>query len=547
MSVNLPPPPLWNIKPPVPTGPPLTAEQQVARDAEWEQGRILQEAVERGVSPLQLMASAIFEGKKADLNLLSGGHTPAPKLPSVTNVTIVAALETLARGAGAPVDYVTFAMLTTAAALMGNNCSVQVSPKNKDWVESIALWSVLIGAPSAGKSPSTKPFEKMLERIEAEDERSAAGLIAQRESEITIAKQYYDDWKRRNFKAIANGESPIPRPPEANIPKKHHAPRSYVMAVTKEALFEVLSYNNNGLLMFRDELAGWIGDMTRYSNSSDRPDWLSMYTGKTINVDRVKYDGEPMRVPNALVSVLGGMQPDRLRELMAGPDDGMLARMVFIWPDAVPLIDFEGQSAAPFFNIMFDRLRRFKNNPHPMYLSSEAYTEFFKLRQHARKLDAEHVGKLHHWIGKGPGLVARIAAVLTVVDWASHGIGEPPREVTVEAVKQACELWAQYLLPMAKRAFGDASRPEIEIKAITLLKEIRKRCSIDHPAVNARDMQRWKLEGMREAKPLAEVLSYLHEAGWLMLKLNYDEVKSGNIHKGRQRGDWLVNPALWSA
>ncbi|MEQ1609879.1 MAG: DUF3987 domain-containing protein [Hyphomonadaceae bacterium] len=483
----------------------------------------------------------MFRNRKPDSGLLTGGASPVPKLPFVTNVTIVTALETLARGAGAPDDYVTFAMLTTAAALMGNNCSVQPNPKNADWIEPIALWTALIGSPSAGKSPSIKPFEKIVEKIEAHDAAQAQGLIAQRENEITIAKQYYDDWKKRNFKAIANGEAPIPRPPEANIPKKHHAPRTYVVTSTIEALLEVLSYNLNGVLMMRDELAGWVSDMTRYSASSDRPYWLSMYSGKTFTVDRVKYDGEPMFIPNALVSVLGGMQPDKLLELMAGPDDGMLSRMMFIWPDAMPLINFEGQSAAPFFSIMFDRLRRFKNSPHPMCFSPQAAAEFFKLRQHVRKLEAEHVGKVHNWIGKGPGLVARLAAVLTIVDWASHGIGEPPREVSVEVVKQACELWAQYLLPMTKRAFGDASRPETERKAVALLKEIRKRCSVSSPMVNARDIQRgWKVEGLREAKPLHEVLSYLHDAGWLMLKVNDDDIR-----KGRQRGDWWINPALW--
>lgn len=38
-----------------------------------------------------------------------------------------------------------------------------------------------------------------------------------------------------------------------------------------------------------------------------------------------------------LLSIIGGMVPDRLREVLADADDGLVARMLFIWPEPPPI------------------------------------------------------------------------------------------------------------------------------------------------------------------------------------------------------------------
>ncbi len=87
----------------------------------------------------------------------------------------------------------------------------------------------------------------------------------------------------------------------------------------------------------RDELAGWLEGMARYSGgSSDRPFWLDAYGGRGFTVERK--GREPLTIDRPTVGVLGGIQPDRLRPLlMKVDDDGRLARLMPVWPEPAPI------------------------------------------------------------------------------------------------------------------------------------------------------------------------------------------------------------------
>jgi hypothetical protein len=491
----------------------------------------------------RLDAAAMFCDRKPDTGLLGGGQSPAPKFPFGSFGNFGSLIQSIARSQSAPPDYVAFAMLTCAAALMGNARSVKPDPdKSPDWDEPLALWTCLVGPPSSGKTPAMRPFTGLLTKIEADDAIAFGPVMAAYEAKREAAKLKLAQWKSDVSAALANGGEPPPKPADAVIPPRALAPRTYTTNATIEALIALLHSNPNGVLMMRDELAGWIGDMTRYSNSSDRPLWLQMYNGDPITVDRIKNDGEPLHVDNALVSVLGGMQPGRLLEVLKGADDGLVARMMFICPDAAPLMRPDGRPDMASLTVAFNHLRGLKGSAVTMSFTPDAADYFYThLRHHTRKLELETGGKLQSWIGKGNGLVARLAAILTLLDWAFSGQGVAPHTVQVGAVERACSLWAEYLLPMARRAFGDAARPAVEQRAVVLLKAIRKHCTASNPVVNERVIRRdWKLDDLREPKPLRETLSYLHDAGWTFMKVSDAEYKAG-----RPRGDWWINPKLW--
>ena len=98
----------------------------------------------------------------------------------------------------------------------------------------------------------------------------------------------------------------------------------------------LLAAHDKGLLFFRDELAGWFGGFGRYSGTgADRAFWIEAYGGRQFTIDRVKHP-LPIVIPRLSVGVLGGVQPDRLADLLRGPDDGLQARFLWLWPDKVP-------------------------------------------------------------------------------------------------------------------------------------------------------------------------------------------------------------------
>ena len=102
---------------------------------------------------------------------------------------------------------------------------------------------------------------------------------------------------------------------------------------TVERLGVILANQPRGTSMARDELAGWLMGMTRYGGGrSDRLFWLEAYGGWGYRVERM--GREPLYIDWLSVGVTGSIQPDRLRSLlMKSDDDGLLARVLPIWPD----------------------------------------------------------------------------------------------------------------------------------------------------------------------------------------------------------------------
>jgi hypothetical protein len=64
---------------------------------------------------------------------------------------------------------------------------------------------------------------------------------------------------------------------------------------------------------------------------------LECWNGGAYVCDRVRYHGAPVRIEHASLAIIGGMVPDRLREALADADDGLVERLIYVWPDPVPM------------------------------------------------------------------------------------------------------------------------------------------------------------------------------------------------------------------
>jgi hypothetical protein len=99
----------------------------------------------------------------------------------------------------------------------------------------------------------------------------------------------------------------------------------------------VLKESPRGVLVAKDELAGWIRGMDQYKaggKGSDRQFWLSAWSSDPITVDR-KGEPEALMVWEPFVAVSGGIQPEVLQNLSKGPEDGMLDRFLCAYPEPV--------------------------------------------------------------------------------------------------------------------------------------------------------------------------------------------------------------------
>jgi hypothetical protein len=289
----------------------------------------------------------------------------------------------------------------------------------------------------------------------------------------------------------------------------------------------------------------------RYSGAegAERSFYLEAFNGNSFTIDRVKY-ADPLVIPHLLISILGGIQPDKLSSLLlSGADDGLSARFLYSWPDQLP--PRRPKSSADLTRMLaaFRQLKSLKmaSNgtgencvPRVLNLTDEAadWFDHWRTRHHESIQDAPPRIKGH--FAKYFGLVLRIALVLEHLWWSLKSHMPAPDEVSAPAVIAAACLIDDYFRPMAECAYGDAAVPEVERNALTLARWIAKAKPM---SINARELRRnVRLPGLRDAKVVKAALQELEEAGWLISS----PTRQGDT-PGRQRQDYRVDGRVYSA
>ncbi|WP_191971054.1 DUF3987 domain-containing protein [Methylobacterium soli] len=240
----------------------------------------------------------------ADLTLLGTGRRPAPEFPLPLLGSWAEWVTTKAHGASAPVDYVAVALLGSVGAALAN---VRWPVAGAGWSEPPLLWCAEVGPPSSSKSPS---MDAAFDLVRFAEDRMGLGFEAEQKKFATsrqTSEAHLEAWKAAVKTAVKNGCPPPVMPSEAQPPDAPVRPRIRVADATVEALGALAAALPRGLLLVRDELAGWLGALDKYGGSgSDRAFAIEMYGGRSYVVDRVK-NPEPLQIRHLSVGVLGGV------------------------------------------------------------------------------------------------------------------------------------------------------------------------------------------------------------------------------------------------
>ncbi|MBU2962098.1 DUF3987 domain-containing protein [Citreicella sp. C3M06] len=450
-------------------------------------------------------------------------------------------LTTAAEVKGAPVDYVALGLLTTASAAIGN--SRWFSPWN-GWTEPPVLWAMLVGDPSAGKSPALDAVADPVKDIERALSQQYQSAWQTWKDKDEIASLALLQWKVEAKRALADGQEPPAKPTGADAGAPPVRERLTITDATTEKVAELLAQTWRGLLMSRDELSGWLASMDRYSGGGDRPFWLEAYGGRSYPVDR-KSSPEPIIVDHLTVAVLGGTQPDKLARLLVNTDDdGLLARFLTVFPDPVPLSRPAAQIDTAMVRVALERLRSLgaarddagAKSPFYIVFSEAAADALQDFRKQCRDWETEASGLLKGHIGKMPGMAVRVAGVLAHLDWAVEARAPYPDKIGVGHIARACHLVGGHLRLHAFRAYGAASPPDDIRNARRIADVIR---SEDWQNFTARDIQRRGLAGLQLAKAVQAALDVLEQADWVM---RFREETGG-----KPRVVYVVNPRTRAA
>jgi hypothetical protein len=485
----------------------------------------------------------VFEGPSPDMGIIKSTRLQPPPLPLDVFGGWSNWISETAEGKAAPADYVAVSLLISSASLIGN--ARTVSPW-AGWVEPCILWGALIGPPSHNKSPALDPITRILSLMEMDLARDYQSTLLRWNTDAEAAKQSYQAWQENVAKAIKSGGDVPVQPQSAVAPDKPARPRLKVSDITPEELCNVLAGCPKGVLQVRDELSGWLLDMDKYGGGGERPIYLQAYGGRGYTVDRRSLSN-PIIIPRMSVSVLGGIQPDRLAScIMAGDDDGLSARFLYCWPNKVPARRprqiADDKAATVALQRLADLALIFKEpegyEPACIPLGSEAANEFeVWWRAHQNKTEAAS-GKIASHYGKLPGIVLRISLVLEYMWWAMEAGAAEPREVGTRAVIGAIALADEYFVPMAVRAFGDAALPEDRRLASALARHI---VANKTRRINARDLYReGRVPGISDREKAETAVAYLVECDWLTPSPG----RAGET-VGRQRKDYDVNPKVF--
>jgi hypothetical protein len=477
-----------------------------------------------------------------DMSVMAAGRRTPPTMPADMFGECWPLIVDLAEGAGAPVDYVALGFVAVIASLLGGKRRVKPFATS-NWSEPAIIWAAAVGDPSSNKSPAIDGATEPLRGMERDHAGTHSSSLLAWEATTERAKAERAVWQDLVKAATKEGAMTPPMPESAQFPDEPVRRRLLVQDATPEAVGAILAGNPSGTLHLRDELAGWLLSFERYAPGG-REFWLEAYGGRQHVIDRKGSKG-PLLIDFNGVSVLGGIQPEKLSEcLLQGADDGLVARFLWAWPDAIAYRRPRQVADIGKLDSLYRRLDHVrwgvdgdgKNAPIVLPLDAGAADLFEKwVAENQQGLD--DAGSLYKgFCGKLRGTVLRLALVSEYVAWAT-GTGEEPRSISSRSIAAAADFVDEYAKPSALRVFGDAALPAVERNAAMLARHIQRHRLA---GFNARQLRRQSgLPGLKDAAALKAAIEHLTDCDWL----REAGQREGGGH-GRRSSDYVVNPAV---
>lgn len=229
-----------------------------------------------------------------------------------------------AKAIGCDASYIALPLLSGLASAIGNTHRIALK---RGWTEPAIVWTAIVGDSGTAKSPALELGLRPIRKRQHDAMKEHAEAMKQHADALAMHERDAAHWKK------SKSDTPPPAKPEAPI-----ADRCWTDDATTEALAVLLQQNPRGLLMVRDELAGWF-NFDRYAGGKgggDAAKWLEMFGGRPMVVDRKT--GGTLYVPRAAVSIAGGIQPETLRRALGQEhrDNGLAARLLLTCPPRKP-------------------------------------------------------------------------------------------------------------------------------------------------------------------------------------------------------------------
>lgn len=449
-----------------------------------------------------------------------------------------------------PVEYLAVGAVVAAGAVVGNRIAVQPKQHDTSWTEVPNLWGAIVGRPGVMKSPALGKVLAPLKRLESAMLASFAATKAQYE----IDRMTYEATKKNIESQLKKGATILPHQlPVA--PEEPQPPRLLLNDATYQKIGQVLSGNPHGVQIYQDELSGLLQRLDADGQEAARAFYLEAWNGQqSYTFDRIERG--TVRIPRLCFSLLGGLQPSKLREYLRGAvfggksDDGLAQRLQLLvypdihadWQQVDRLPDFAASQAA---DAVFDRLAALDPiavGAREVYIDSipvlnfadDAQALFDQWREKLEK--SLRSGDRHPALESHLSKYRKLVPALALLD---HLIVGCPGPIPLASLKRAIN-WQRLLYTHAMRAYAAVTASAID-SAKSLSRHIERGDLQD--GFTARDVYRKAWSLLATVKEATDAIEVLIDLGWLQARRD----EKGITHDGRPTVRYYINPRLQAA
>jgi len=434
-----------------------------------------------------------------------------------------------------PADYMAVAAMVVLGSLIGDKATIKPK-KNDDWTVVPNLWGVVVGRPSAKKTPALKEACRVLDVFDQESTEIFIKELEVYAQDVEFHDIEKQEAKKDVKKIISNDRDEAKDIYMSACENQPTAPvwrRRVTNNTSIEKLGEIQRDNPHGIMVFRDELTGWLQSLDSKDHGPDRAYYLEGWSGLSSFINDTISRGTTY-TPKHIVSVLGGIQPGKLKTYLLSRqsghgDDGLLERFqLMVYPDNHKLerIDIApNNSAQKRAYDVFRQMDDIEDGGNPYRFTPDAQAAFNNwYDENLEKCTGCKDVHIESLLGKYASLVASLALIIHLCE---AGPGTP---VSLNAVTMAAG-WAEYLESHARRVNGLINNPAILAENLVVhLKDL------NNPFTPREVLQKgWR--GLTSSEDIKSALNCLCESGHIRRER---EEQTG----GRPSVKYQINPRL---
>jgi hypothetical protein len=393
--------------------------------------------------------------------------------------------------------------LAVCAAAIPDGVQLLIKMNSDGWRESARIWVALVAPPSGKKTPIINKAAWPLKKIDEQ-----------------LYIQFLADIQAYN-RLPADEQEQREKPKEVRLRLED---------TTIEAAQDVFANSPNGLLGLQDEISGWFGSMDKYSGggNKDRAFWLQAYNGGSYFVHRVKRG--TTYIENLSACLLGGVQPDKIREVAAdGVDDGLVQRLnpIILRPATADRDEVRDE-----INVKYGKLIEELHNICPVMAPLKFSSGAQAIR---REMADKHLAlesceafskKFQAHIGKYNGMFGRFCVIFHCIETVGQDFPTAVAPIVSEdTARRVGDFMHNFLMQHALSFYNDVlglsdeHESLIKVAGFILTKKLKK---IDRRTVQmgVRTMRKMK------RKDIEDVFDQLDAFGWITKSMD----KNRNIH-----------------